>query len=122
MEITVTDEGLDHGAERRRGNRHADREQHGIQSAQVRPGHDVMVVNIGAGGALIETEHRLLPGANVSLILERPQYRASVRGRVLRCSVTRVHPSICFRGAIEFDRSLPWFVEHERVASTQQVV
>jgi hypothetical protein len=109
-------------ADRRRASRHAGREQHGIEAAHVRPGHDATVLDIGAGGALIETEHRLLPGANVHLVLERRQYRANIRGRVLRSTVTRVHPTICFRGAIEFDRSLPWFVEHERVESTQQVV
>ena len=82
-----------------------------------------MLINIGAGGALIETGHRLLPGANVDLVLERSQHRASVRGRVLRCTVVRLQSaSICYRGAIGFDRSLPWFVEHERVDMTQQVV
>ena len=118
MESTVMNE----GADRRRVSRHAGPEQHGIDAMHVRPRHEATVINIGAGGALIETEHRLLPGANVHLILERRQYRASIRGRVLRASVTRVHPTICFRGAIEFDRSLPWFIEHERVESTQQVV
>jgi hypothetical protein len=118
MEIAV----MDAGTERRSASRHTEREQHGIEAAHIRPGHEATVINIGTGGALIETEHRLLPGANVHLILDRRQYRASVRGRVLRCSVTRVHPSIYFRGAIEFDKSLPWFIESERVESTQQVV
>jgi hypothetical protein len=56
-------------------------------------------------------------------VLDRSQYRATVRGRVLRCTVVRLRSaSICYRGAIGFDRSLPWFVEHERVDMTQQVV
>jgi len=113
---------IDPGKDRRRASRHADHEQHGIEAMHVRPGHEATVINIGAGGALIETEHRLLPGANVHLIVERRQYRASIRGRVLRSAVIRVHPGICFRGAIEFDRSLPWFVEHERAEPAQQVV
>jgi hypothetical protein len=109
--------------ERRRASRHEGPEGHGIQSMQVRPGHQAMLINISAGGALIETGHRLLPGSNVDLILERTPHRASVRGRVLRCTVVRLHSaSICYRGAIGFDRSLPWFVEHERADMAQQVV
>ena len=119
MERAVTRE----GRERRLGSRHEGPEGHGIQWMQVRPGHHAMLINISAGGALIETGHRLLPGSNVDLVLERSQRRASVRGRVLRCTVVRLQSaSICYRGAIGFDRSLPWFVEHERVDITQQVV
>ena len=111
------------GNERRQGSRHEGTDAHGIQSMQLRPGRRAMLINIGAGGALIETGHRLLPGSNVDLVLERSQYRASVRGRVLRCAVVRLQSaSICYRGAIGFDRSLPWFVEHERVDATHQVV
>jgi hypothetical protein len=33
-----------------------------------------------------------------------------VRGRVLRCAVCRLGASsVCYRGAIVFDRHLPWF-------------
>jgi hypothetical protein len=82
-----------------------------------------MLIDISSGGALIETGHRLLPGTSVELLLERHHYRASVRGRVLRCSVVRLHPSsVCYRGAIGFDRSLPWFVEPDRIEQSQQVV
>jgi hypothetical protein len=82
-----------------------------------------MLINISAGGALIDTQHRLLPGASVDLHVERNNYRASVRGRVLRCAVVRVRASnMSYRGAIGFDRCLPWFVEPERVDVTQQIV
>ena len=119
MEGAVTRE----RGERRRASRHEGADGHGIQSMQVRPGHQAMLINISAGGALIETGHRLLPGSHVDLVLDRSQYRATIRGRVLRCTVVRLRSaSICYRGAIGFDRSLPWFVEHERVDITQQVV
>ena len=112
-----------HEADRRKARRHADPESHGIVSTQVRPGRQARLVDIGADGALIETPHRLLPGSSVDLVLERAHYRASVRGRVLRCTVVRVHSSsMCYRGAIGFDRSLLWFVEHERADAAQQVV
>jgi hypothetical protein len=110
-------------ADRRRSTRHRSTEEHGIISTRVRPGYRAMLINISAGGALLDTTHRLLPGTTVELHVERSTYRASVRGRVLRCGVVRVRPSsVCYRGAICFDRFLPWFVEPERVDVTHQVV
>jgi hypothetical protein len=116
--------GVDSGlADRRRWPRHHRIEDHGIVNTRVRPGHRAMLINISASGALIETPYRLLPGANVDLHVDRNNYRASVRGRVLRCSVVRVRAaSISYRGAIGFDRCLPWFVEPEGVETTHTIV
>jgi len=98
--------------DRRRALRHSGIDQHGILSATVRPGHQVTVINISSGGALVETHRRLLPEKPVELVVERKRYRATVRGRVLRCAVVRVRASsIWYRGAIAFDRCLPWFVD-----------
>lgn len=108
--------------DRRRSPRHHRIEDHGIVSTLVRPGHRAMLINISASGALIETPHRLLPGSSVDLHVERNNYRASVRGRVLRCAVVRVRAaSVSYRGAISFDRCLPWFVEPERVDPTHTI-
>ena len=96
------------GSDRRRNRRRV--QDHGIVRARVRPGHAVMVLDVSAGGALVETDHRLLPGASVELQVERENRSASVRGRVVRCAVSRVRPaSVSYRGAIAFDRHLPWF-------------
>ena len=90
-------------------------EDHGIVSARVRAGRDASVVDVSAGGALVETCHRLLPGTEVDLHLETPSRRVTVRGRVLRCAVSRLRSSsVCYRGAIAFDRHLPWFVDEDR--------
>ena len=99
-------------SDRRQTHRHRQVEEHGIIAARVKPGHHARLVDVSAGGALIETSHRLLPGASVELHMETESRRASVRGRVLRCAVIRVRPaSMCYRGAIGFDRHLPWFVD-----------
>jgi hypothetical protein len=121
METAVnTDIGV---ADRRRARRHHGLENHGVMSTQVRPGYRALLVNISAGGALIETHHRLLPGASVELVVERNHYRANVRGRVLRSAVVRLRQSsVWYRGAIGFDRCLSWFVEPERVDMTQPVI
>ena len=95
--------------ERRKTPRHRDPEEHGIVSTRVRPGHLAKVIDVSAGGALIETAHRLLPGSVVELHVERHTEQTRVRGRVLRCAVVRVRPAaIFYRGAIGFDRHLPW--------------
>ena len=101
-------------AERRRNRRHAQPEDHGVVSARVRPGYDVSVVDVSAGGALVESGHRLLPGAPVELHLRGDGRSEVMRGRVLRCAVARLRSNaVCYRGAIAFDRHLPWFVDEE---------
>ena len=88
--------------------------EHGIVRARVRPGHVVTLIDVSAGGALVETEHRLLPGACVELQVESENRSAWLRGRVVRCAVVRVRPaSMSYRGAIAFDRYLPWFADDD---------
>ena len=95
----------------RRVNRRRRRvQEHGIVRARVRPGHVVTLIDVSAGGALVETDHRLLPGTCVELQVESENRSMSLRGRVVRCAVVRVRPaSVSYRGAIAFDRHLPWF-------------
>ena len=100
--------------DRRRAHRQRRVEEHGIVAVRIRPGHEATVIDVSADGALVETHHRLLPGTAVDLHLEAPHRRATIRGRVLRCAVARVRStSVCYRGAIGFDRHLPWFVDEE---------
>lgn len=98
-------------------------EEHRIVSASVRPGHRVRVIDASSRGALVETSHRLLPGTVVELQVETGTDRVSVRGHVLRCAVVRLRPTwVCYRGAIAFDRHLPWFVDERGEAATPQVI
>ena len=124
----------------RRHCRRAGITEHGITSARVRPGHPVTVIDISAGGTSIEMSKRLLPGAAVDMQFETTHRRTSLRGRVLRCAVTRLRPTaVSYRAAIAFDRQWPCFAEGEwseypvpaggespalpeRVTSTQDVV
>ena len=126
------------GPERRCARRHHDVQTHGIVSARVRPGHQADLIDASAGGVLIETSHRLLPGSYVELHVETQSRRDNVRGRVLRSAVVGIRAtSVRYRGAIGFDRHLPWFIEPDgyvvptaesragrppRVDVTQQVV
>jgi hypothetical protein len=97
------------GAFDRRNFRRTGVGEHGIISARVRPGHPVAVIDISAGGVLIEISRLLLPGAAADLQLDTAHRRASLRGRVLRCAVCRLLPSgVSYRAAIVFDRQWPF--------------
>ena len=99
---------------RRRSVRRRRFEEHGILSACLRPGYRARLIDVSIEGALIETSHRLVPGMKVELHLETQTRRASICGRVLRSTVTRVRSSlVCYRGAIGFDRHLGWFADED---------
>ena len=84
---------------------------HGVRLVRIKPGHGATLVDVSAAGALLETHRRLLPGSLVELHMETDRHKTSIRGRVVHCSVSRVGPAcIAYRGAIAFDRHLPWFV------------
>ncbi len=96
-------------AERRRAVRLKREAEHGVVQSRIRPGHEAVLIDIGAGGALIETCMRLLPGRPVELQFERGEQPATIRGRVLRCGVARVQPSrVAYRAAVSFEQPLPW--------------
>jgi hypothetical protein len=87
---------------------------HDVVAARVRPGRQVSVIDLSASGALVETSHRLLPGTTVELQVDATDRSATMRGRVMRCAVSQVRSSlVCYRGAIAFERHLPWFVNEE---------
>ena len=95
--------------ERRRDQR-IDRARLSAVSARIRPGHDVLIVNICAGGALVESHHRLLPGASVELqVRDEKREPCRVKARILRCAVSAVRAdSLCFRGALAFEQRFDW--------------
>ena len=108
----------------RRGTRRLETmEEHGIVSARVTPGYHARLIDVSAAGALIETTHRLLPGRDIELHVETSIDRASIRGQVVRCAIVRVRPTwVCYRGAIVFERHLPWFVDSRRELATPEVI
>ncbi|PYQ89911.1 MAG: hypothetical protein DMG02_11445 [Acidobacteria bacterium] len=109
-------------ADRRLTARRRGVQDHGVVSAHVRPGHSAVLLNVSAGGALVDTEHRLLPGGAVELQMRTKNDRISMRGRVVRCAVVRLRPAVCYRGAIVFDQYLPWFVDERREQASPEVI
>jgi hypothetical protein len=98
--------------ERRGMRRYEHVDHHRILATRIRPGHLARIVDVSASGALIETMYRLLPGASVELQVQTETKHVQVRGQVLRSAVAKVRPdAVCYRGAIRFDRHLPWFTD-----------
>jgi len=71
----------------------------------VRPGLDVTVVDLAAGGVLVEGATRLMPGSRVVMQFGAVGRGLVVSGRVLRCEVVSVDRDrgIRYRGAVRFD-------------------
>lgn len=98
----------------RRNSRRSGIGEHGILSARVRPGYFVAVIDVSAGGVLIEISRRLLPGSAVDLQVSTARQGATLRGRVLRCAVIGLHStSVSYRAAIAFDGQWPGFLESD---------
>lgn len=82
----------------------------GMEQARVRPGRTAHVVDLSAGGALIETDWRLLPGMRVEMQLGEPASLCRVAGRVLRCHVALLdHERIRYRCALMFEERLSFW-------------
>jgi len=81
--------------------------------ARVRPGHRVHVIDVSAGGALIEVGRPLPPGGRVELQLECDTRRAHLAARVIRCAVAAIDRDrgITYRAALAFNESCSWVCE-----------
>lgn len=94
--------------DRREAPRRTPSDEHALVAARIRPGYDVEVVDMSSGGVLVESRHRLMPGATVDLYLRREKQPATVvRGRVVRCHVVLLgEDTVRYHGAIAFERCL----------------
>jgi PilZ domain len=74
--------------------------------AILRPGYSVSLIDLSAGGALIEGPRPLRPGSRVHLQLTTKSRRLGIIAHVLRCSVASLGSGqgIQYRGALKFDQ------------------
>lgn len=77
----------------------------------LRPGQEVVLINVSCGGALIASSNRLKPGTTTELQL-RGNRRHIVRCRVERCWVAALDP-LRYEGAIVFEQQLDCRAEGE---------
>ena len=99
---------MDFTVEDRRANpRTAALSDSGLSHARMQPGRTARVVNLSSGGALIETDWRLLPGTRVELKLGAAP-RLRVTGRIVRCHVEALNrEGVRYRGGLAFEEQLP---------------
>ena len=91
-----------HGIERRLDRRLSGGGPRFAAGAVLRPGQEVVLVNISSRAALVESGTRLRPGAHTELQLCGRAARTTVRGRVERCHVARLDP-LRYHGVVVFD-------------------
>jgi hypothetical protein len=78
--------------------------QASIARATLRPGCAVRVVDLSAGGALVQAGQPLRPGARVHFQLETTTRVFALVARVLRCAVWMLDAEgATYRGALKFE-------------------
>lgn len=85
----------------------------GTVRARVRPGHRLVVLDVSAGGALVEAMCQLRPGSRVEVHLENDDRRQMVGANVTRCTVATIDPDagITYRAALCFMERCEWVRE-----------
>lgn len=78
--------------------------------ATLRPGCPVQLVDVSAGGALLQAPRPLRPGARVLLQVATPQRTFSIGAHVTRCFVWSLDPlaGVLYRGALRFEHRIEW--------------
>ena len=93
--------------ERRRTGRRVPAAGEPISRVRLRTGRELLVVDVGDAGALVEGTARLLPGTHFDVHIVTVEGRVLVRSRVARSAVVRLDADgICYRSALAFDRTI----------------
>lgn len=93
--------------ERRQYLRRRDRDLAWVRTVRLKSAGDVSLVDLSAGGALLDADVPLRPGAVLSLEIVGDSLETVVSLRVLRCHVAALtSDSARYRGACEFTRPL----------------
>jgi hypothetical protein len=76
----------------------------------LRPGCMVHLVDVSAGGALVEAPRPLRPGARVHLQVATTRRTFSIAAHVTRCLVWSLDPldGVRYRGALRFEHRVEW--------------
>lgn len=105
---------MTHPAERRRAPRRVPQASEPTARLRLRTGRELAVVDVGATGALVETEGRLLPGTGVDVHVMTSDGRELVRSRIVRAFVCGVWADrIVYRGALAFERHIELASGHD---------
>jgi hypothetical protein len=91
-------------AERRRYPRVVPADATGPAVARLRPGRDVLLVNVSRGGACVEAASPLRPGHPVDIRLALPDWQWHGEAQVLRCHVSALprEQMVRYRAGLQF--------------------
>lgn len=81
-------------------------ELQGLRTARIKSGPPVVLLDVSAGGALIETEARLQPESEAMLEIISDLRRTLVPFRVVRSQISALDGSLRYRGACVFSQPL----------------
>lgn len=86
-----------------------------ITRATLRPGCTVHIVDVSAGGALLQSARPLRPGARVHVQIVTKLRALSLVATVLRCEVWMLDSlqGIVYRGALQFEQRCDFLWEAE---------
>ena len=76
-----------------------------LRSARLKYGPDVRVIDISAGGILVETDGQLRPDSSIVFELSGPTTSVLVPSKVLRCRVAAFADAMRYEGACIFKRT-----------------
>jgi len=79
---------------------------HWLRGARIKYGADIRVLDISAGGLLLETSSQLAPDANVVVELLGAESPILIPSRVLRCRTASLGEILKYQGACAFKRPL----------------
>jgi hypothetical protein len=81
--------------------------------ALMRPGQRLVVVDVSAGGALVEGGRPLRPGADIEVQLESGARTGMIAAHVTRCTVSALdgESGITYRSALAFNGACDWVRE-----------
>jgi hypothetical protein len=100
------DVSVDEGENRRLHERLKASDVRWLRGARIKYGADIRILDISAGGILLETPSQLAPDANVVVELLGPESPILVPSRVLRCRAASLGEILKYQGACAFKRPL----------------
>lgn len=79
-------------------------------AATIRPGCQVVLIDVSEQGALIEAPRPLRPGGRIHLLVSAGDARQAITAVVLRCAVAAIEPTggVTYRGGLAFDTCVQW--------------
>ena len=92
-----------------------------LKSASLLAGPEIQLINLSRGGALLESDTRIVPGANICIRLVAADAVFLLRGRVLRSRASHLRgTALIYECAVAFQEEFPLLPGSEEAASAME--